>query len=130
MLSENEKSWLEGRKVLCSRCDCFRQHIEGSGTCYRGEKAGWMQVECRFFCRADVRGGFREAAEFEAQCTLRAHFGVFRDWHSKFGFEDGPCVVCRDAGLAMLDSDGNCLRTAPECKLMWCRILTEMEIEA
>lgn len=66
MLSENDERWLEGRKVLCPRCDHYRDHVEGRSTCYRGEKGGWMQAECRFFYRYDLVCDFEDAAKFEA----------------------------------------------------------------
>lgn len=86
MLSESEKSWLEGRKVLCPRCDHYRDHLESKSACHRGEKSGWMQAECRFFERQDLKPDYRDAAEFEAKvvkavlnfaCKECPNFGVF-----------------------------------------------------
>ena len=67
MLTEKEERWLEGRKVLCPRCDHYRDHVEGRSTCHRGEKGGWMQAECRFFQRKDLIPDYKDAAEFEAR---------------------------------------------------------------
>lgn len=131
MLSENEKSWLEGRKVLCPRCDHYRDHVEGKSACHRGEKSGWMQAECRFFLRKGLNPDFEDAARFEADCAKRAERGVFWDWHEGWGFEQLPCELCMDVGLDKPDPDDElkCLRSGRECRQMWCRILTEMEWE-
>lgn len=131
-LTESEKSWLEGRKVLCPRCDHYRAHIEGTGTCHRGENGKWMQAECRWFQRADLVPDYKDAAEFEAACAKRAEQGVFHDWHSGWGFEQLPCELCSDRGLdrPSPEDELKCLRCGPECKQMWSRILTEMEMEA
>lgn len=86
MLTVNDERWLEGRKVLCPRCDHYRDHVEGKSACFRGEKSGWMQAECRFFLRKDLIPDYKDAAEFEAKvvkalldfaCKNCPKFGVF-----------------------------------------------------
>lgn len=67
MLTIDEEFWLEGRKVLCPRCDHYRDHVEGKSACFRGEKSGWMQAECRFFLRKDLIPDYKDVAEFEAR---------------------------------------------------------------
>lgn len=89
MLTINDERWLEGRKVLCPRCDHYRDHVEGKSACFRGEKSGWMQAECRFFQRNDLIPDYKDAAEFEARVATKAltRFDTCNDC-SGFIFED------------------------------------------
>lgn len=119
MLSEKEKSWLEGRKVLCPRCDCYRDHIEGTGTCSRGEKAGWIQAECRFFQRKDLIPDYKDAAKFEGIVAMMlanpTAFKFYEDLSDKK--EKSPfCVYCKIMGFAKLNKKKECVRTERECR--------------
>lgn len=134
MLSENEKDWLERRKNICLRCIGGPSEKHPKGLCWRGRYSGWDKLECDMF-HAPRTGltmpDLKEAVHFEEDCAKRALHGVFRDWHVRWGFEQMPCELCRDVGLdkPAPDDELKCLRCGPECKQMWCRILTEMEWE-
>lgn len=133
MLSEKEKSWLEGRKVLCPRCDCYRDHIEGTGTCHRGEKAGWMQAECRWFYREDVTDpNYKDAAKFEgivAMLLANPYPFRFREITALNPERLPICRLCKKTGLAKLDAEGNCKRTQNECRRMQSMICAEYFLE-
>lgn len=128
MLTINDERWLEGRKVLCPRCDHYRDHVEGKSACFRGEKSGWMQAECRFFQRKDLIPDYKDVAEFETLCYVRGMKGMLQEWHKEFGEAKDPCVVCHGFRLAKLNDKGVCVRTDEECRQMWSRILTELEM--
>lgn len=76
-LTESEKSWLKGRQVLCPRCDCYRDHLKGTATCWDGVRKGWAVTECRMFGRKDVRlVDFEDAVKFEIlvqKCLMRQY---------------------------------------------------------
>lgn len=106
MLTTNDYRWLEGRKVMCPRCDHYRDHIGGRSACYRGMKAEWLQAECRFFCRSDLLCDFEDVAEFEARVAARiaqdAHNCALDEMLCQHREGDKPqgWYVLRDARLA------------------------------
>lgn len=130
MLTKNDEKWLEGRKSLCARCDCYIDHLAGTASCWDGMRKGWEVADCKMFCRSDVtHADFEDAAKFEAMCSARVCNGVFYDWVEKFGFEVGPGHICKEWGLTPSGPEcKNCRRSHAECQAMWCRILTEMEM--
>ena len=133
MLSEKEISWLEGRKVLCPRCDHYRAHIEGSGTCHRGDKGKWMQAECRWFQRADLVPDYKDAAEFEgvvAMLLANPHPFRFREITALNPERLPICRLCKKTGLAKLDAEGNCKRTQNECRRMRSMMCAERCLES
>lgn len=67
MLTEKDKEWLEGRKSLCARCDCYLDHLMGTASCWDGMRKGWDVKECRMFYRSHVAYvDYADAARFEA----------------------------------------------------------------
>ena len=132
MLTDFEREWLERRRKICLRCEFGPSEKHPKGLCWRGQYCGWDKLECSMFTAP--RTGLtlpdmKEAAEFEAECAKRAERGMFHDWHDRF--EQPPCRVCIGFGLDKPNPEKTgCLRDGPECTQMWCRILTEMEMEA
>lgn len=121
MLTINDECWLEGRKVLCPRCDHYRDHVEGKSACFRGEKSGWMQAECRFFLRQDLIPDYKDAATFEGIVTMLLTDPTWYQFRRVLPGFPGPtpvCGVCKKSGFAKLDKEGNCVRTQGECRRM------------
>lgn len=68
MLTENDEKWLEDRKFMCSRCNCYIDHLAGTASCWDGMRKGWAVPYCKMFYRSDVSYlDYRDAAEFEAR---------------------------------------------------------------
>lgn len=67
-LSEQEREWLERRKILCNRC-------VKAAWCRTGEKHGYNTERCRFWelkapnqrSTGNLDEDFQDAAEFEAR---------------------------------------------------------------
>lgn len=134
MLSENEKDWLERRKNICLRCIGGPSEKHPKGLCWRGQYSEWDKLECDMFYAPRTgltMPDLKEAAVFEAECAKRAECGVFFDWFAVFGWGTTPCDVCRESGLdkPQPDDPENCQRENYDCRQMWTRILTEMELE-
>lgn len=129
-LTEAERSWLEGRKSMCLRCDCYIDHLVGAASCWDGMRKGWAVPDCKMFYRADLVPDYKDVAEFEAKCASLWGYGIFRRWREVFPENRDVCKVCREMRLATSAVPGYCRRSDTECKRMWCRILTEMEMEA
>lgn len=129
MLTEKEECWLEGRKVLCPRCDHYRDHVEGRSACHRGEKGSWMQAECRFFQRKDLIPDYKDAAKFEGiVAMLLADPAPYR---FRVVCPSNPnrvsiCNLCKSIRKrARLDEDGNCIRKQLECRRMQAEFQAE-----
>lgn len=77
MLTEQEKKWLENRKIRCSRC----VHYEVSGV---GGICFWCADREKFETSAyTLASDYRDAAEFEARAKMIAlHLDI----------EDVPCA--------------------------------------
>ena len=121
MLTTNDERWLEGRKVLCPRCDHYRDHVEGKSACFRGEKSGWMQAECRFFLRQDLIPDYKDAAKFEGIVAMLLTDPVshrFRRVNACTPTRTPVCRVCKAGGFAKLDEEGYCVRRQLECRRM------------
>lgn len=121
MLTEKEERWLEGRKVMCPRCDHYRDHVEGRSACHRGEKGSWMQAECRFFQRQDLIPDYKDAVKFEGiVAMLLADPAPYR---FRVVCPSNPnrvpvCKICKIMKRAKLDKEGNCVRKQMECRRM------------
>ncbi len=112
-LSEQEREWLERRKILCNRC-------VKAAWCRTGEKHGYNTERCRFWelkvpnqsiLLGSLEEDFRDAAEFEARVAV-----LLTDLDAPYV---PPChIVC------------NHRHKCRACRLMYARLAVEAEMDA
>lgn len=110
-LSEQEREWLERRKILCNRC-------VKAAWCRTGEKHGYNTERCRFWelkapnhrSTGNLDEDFQDAAEFEARVAV-----LLTDRDAPYV---PPChIVC------------NHRRKCRACRLMYARLAVEAEMD-
>lgn len=116
-LSEQEREWLERRKILCTHCDLISREI------CKGEK---NKTSCQlwkdYHCNNPVKGykafqDMQDAAEFEARVAVKLATVI--------------CAGCEDFNkknicpLAIYQATG-----LYECRMMHARLAAEAEMDA
>jgi len=135
MLSKNDLKWLEGRKSMCARCDCYIDHLTGHSSCWDGMRKGWAVSDCKMFYRSDVAHvDFEDAAKFEALVAMILTWPIpYRFLQVKVPGQDKGeplCGICIKKGLAKLSKEGLCIRTPYECRRMHAMLEAERHLAA
>lgn len=137
MLTDFELKWLEGRKTLCSRCDCYLRHLMNRSSCWDGMRKGWDVRECKMFWRAGCSPSsaeYEDAAKFEALVAMILTWPIlYRFLQVKVPGQDtgeALCDICKKQGLAKLSGEGLCVRTTFECRRMHAMLEAERHLAA
>lgn len=120
MLTEQERKWLENRKIRCSRC----VHYEVSGV---GGICFWCADREKFETSAyTLASDYRDAAEFEARVAVVAANGAQPCLQYDYDCPYGYAGDCPD------NCDGNYNRfgtQATRCGLKHARLYVEEEMD-
>lgn len=129
-LSEQEREWLERRKILCNRC-------VKAAWCRTGEKHGYNTERCRFWelkapnqrSTGNLDEDFQDAAEFEARVAekLAKPRSELRPHCSHYETTDDGHLVRKTACPPHHDID-NCPSVAA-CSLYHARLAAEAEMD-
>lgn len=113
-LSEQEREWLERRKIPCNRCG-FQKRCSWKSENIPCEKWGLFQIKARGTKSGDVEHNFRDAAEFEARVAEKLARNI--------------CYNCSDAPEGCPSAFEYPRRTGERCRLMHARLAAEAEMD-
>ena len=131
-LSEQEREWLERRKIPCNRCG-FQKRCSWKSENIPCEKWGLFQIKARGTKSGDVEHKCRDAAEFEARVAEKLAIDRANGKHlrpkgcSWYETTEGGHLVRKTACPPHHDID-NCPGVAM-CSLYHARLASEADMD-